>query len=494
MGRKCAYERVTHGILTSVRGLRRCGVVALSWAMVLLALVNPWMIPSHADGGLGLPTNPRVTKVAAQVVTASAYPSYTFTGFVNGESWQDGLVSWRGWQYAAYWDSLGQVVVARHELPDGPWEQITFPDYLLAANDSHRAISLGIDHTDGTIHLLFDMHATPVNYRVSVPGIASDPATAVWDATSFGPVEHALTAADSQRLTYPQFVNTPSGGLELLLRDGVSGAGDEVLYRRTASGWHLLGTVIDGEDKRGPYLFGADYVGHTLMMSWTWRENGDPNSNHDLLYATSPDLGRTWYDDAGALAGTIGTAPMTMETPGLVVVPVGRGRGLHNQESMAIDSQGQPHILASYLPPSAPDDRKWVRARKSAVLVHVYRDAHGTWHQQFTHYVEGETRSQIGFDSGDDLVIVTGGSVRRTDGHGALRILGATRSAGWDDLRTRFITPKSSVLCDPLIDRALLRTDDQLSVYYVARKGKVLKVGQWGLTRTAYAGDGWRPR
>ena len=462
-------------------------MAAVSAALLLAALS-----PSRADGSFDTAaSNPEVTKVATQVVTSAAYPSYTYTGFVNGESYQDALASWKGYQYAAYWDSLGQVVVARHALPDGDWEPITFTDHTLTADDSHRIISLGIDHTDGTIHLFFDMHGSPLNYRVSVPGLATDPATATWDASSFGPVLHALTTHDDQKLTYPQLVNTPSGALQLFIREGAAGGGDEVLYRRRAGTWHKTGAVISGETKRAPYLFGAQYYGHTLMLTWTWRETYDPNSNHDISFAYSPDLGRTWLDNTGATVGTARTAPMTVETPGLVVVPIGRGRGLHNQESMAIDSQGQPHVLASYLPPYRPDDRQWDRARTKAVLVHVYRDARGQWHQQFTHYVEGETRSQIGFDSRDDMVIVTGGSLRRTDGHGALRILAATAAQSWSDLRTRYVTPKSSVLCDPLIDRPLLKSDDQLSVYYVARKGKVLKVGQWALSSQAYAGENW---
>lgn len=49
-------------------------------------------------------------------------------------------------------------------------------------------ISLGISHTDGTLHLGFDQHDDDLHYRISKTGIATNPLNATWSADIFGPV------------------------------------------------------------------------------------------------------------------------------------------------------------------------------------------------------------------------------------------------------------------------------------------------------------------
>ena len=58
----------------------------------------------------------------------------TYTGYMNGESFQqDGLTSYNGWEYTAYWDSSGHVNVSRRQLPSGAWQDAVLTDYTTAA-------------------------------------------------------------------------------------------------------------------------------------------------------------------------------------------------------------------------------------------------------------------------------------------------------------------------------------------------------------------------
>lgn len=50
---------------------------------------------------------------------------------------------------------------------------------------STASISLGISHTDGTLHLGFDQHDDDLHYRVSQPGVATNPENVTWSADIF---------------------------------------------------------------------------------------------------------------------------------------------------------------------------------------------------------------------------------------------------------------------------------------------------------------------
>ena len=113
---------------------------------------------------------------------------------------QDGVVTYKGWQYATYYrgntsDYSGMVGVARRSLPDGAWETMVLPDYIFSTRDSHNDVVIGICPGDGSIHLSFDHHGDPLNYRVSIPGVADNPTTTAWTPSLFGPViDHLLPA------------------------------------------------------------------------------------------------------------------------------------------------------------------------------------------------------------------------------------------------------------------------------------------------------------
>lgn len=148
-----------------------------------------------------------VATVIALVQAATPTPTFHPLGLesptvnrLNGESFQqDALATFNGFQYAAFYGSTADanvnttrhVSVARRPLSgtgSSTWETLTLTDYDQTLDDGHDIISLGICHNDGTIHLSFDQHNNPLNYRLSKTGVALNPTSTKWDASIFGNV------------------------------------------------------------------------------------------------------------------------------------------------------------------------------------------------------------------------------------------------------------------------------------------------------------------
>ena len=136
-----------------------------------------------------------LNKVADSVLDPEALclTSGTWGNCVNGQTFQqDALASFGGSQYAAYYDSARRLCVARRRAGESQWEVIRFGDYHFKGNDSHNVAVLGICPADGTIHLAFDHHGSPLHYRVSRPGVAQRPTEFKWTADLFGPITSEL--------------------------------------------------------------------------------------------------------------------------------------------------------------------------------------------------------------------------------------------------------------------------------------------------------------
>jgi hypothetical protein len=162
-----------------------------------------------------------------------------------------------------------------------------------------------------------------------------------------------MTGAREAEVTYPQFTLLPDGGLLFLYRDGSSGRGDVLLNRYDAAGrtWRAVAhPLIDGEGERNAYpnplMIDARGGWH---ISWVWRETPDVATNHDLMYAFSPDEGRTWRSSSGRPY----ELPIRAEAAE-VVWRVPQGSGLINQTSMAVSTAGRP-LIATYWRPSGSE-------------------------------------------------------------------------------------------------------------------------------------------
>ncbi|KAF5025529.1 hypothetical protein F66182_2434 [Fusarium sp. NRRL 66182] len=225
---------------------------------------------------------------------------------LNGVSYQeDVLITHGDYQYVTFYETAPAgylnhfVRLGRRKLSPSvqDWEYLTLEDYTQKTMDGHNMISMGISG-DGKIHLSFDHHDVPLNYRVTKEGVAKN-IPSKWTADLFGPVLHDLPGSQGPYtpLTYPRFQPLDNGDLLLEFRIGQSGSGDSYIHRYSSSTgkWQAQGMYIQGDDNNA-YINGLDYLDGKLYTSWTIRETPDADTNHDVFFAYSNDDGTTWFN------------------------------------------------------------------------------------------------------------------------------------------------------------------------------------------------------
>ncbi|WP_182867466.1 glycosyl hydrolase [Rhodopirellula sp. JC639] len=339
----------------------------------------------------------RSSVVDKAALTFAFGPATKFGNTVNGRTHQqDALLSYRGYQYAAYVDANRQICLGRRKLPSGSWDAIRFTDHRFESNDSHNTAVIGICAADGTIHLAFDHHATPLNYRVSQLGVAHRPEAVSWDASLFGPVMHSLgSVATHERVTYPRFFSAPNGNLMFYYRSVTSADGDGMIeeYDGQNHDWtpglgkfiaREIGTFERGGQKslsRCPYINALSFAGQRLHVSWVWRdrfERTDARNQHDLCYAYSDDFGRTWHNSEGAVIGRTGQDFMHLNSPGLVVARIPTDYGLSNQNTHYAYPDGSIHIVLRHQLDGGTCENRYF---------HYWRDRSGKWSHEALPFV-----------------------------------------------------------------------------------------------------------
>ena len=434
------------------------------------------------------------------VVSSFAASAASGTNFVSFQ--QSAIMTWGGYQYLVYWNRRYHLCLTRRtvsggsEVSFGAWDELEFWDYRITPGrvaDGHYDISVGICAADGSIHLAFDMHADPLRYRVSVPGLAINASASAWSNSSFSATRSYLIPSTTiQQVTYPRFIQRPDGNLQFETRLGSSGSGDNWLwvYNATRGGWTVIGKYGDGRSLRptqNAYVNGVHYRHTRLHVSWCWRVTPDPETDHDLQYGYSDDDGYTWYNGAGVQVAEVNTHPMTLNTTGLKVVFIGQNRGLINQESQVVDSTGHIHILASYLLDTQPNSTNFWAARtptatpgSGAMLRHLYQRADGVWVNQVIGAAT-ENRAQIAIDGEDGVYVVApnyrvfyAAKEKEGGGWGAWTVVDYARSV--DGIN------------EGLIDRELLLTRNVLAFAFATADGRVL-VPSYHTTRNSSRAD-----
>jgi len=428
---------------------------------------------------------------------------------LNGESFQqDALTSFNGYQYAVFWvpDTINASVrhasVSRRAITpqEGDWETFVMQDYNQTSDDGHDIISLGISQGDGTLHMSFDQHDNNLNYRISEPGIATNPTGVAWSSDIFRPITSYLPGLESLEedvyyinITYPRFVNIPTAaadgsGADLLLemRTGESGLGNDWLYRYVPSkGWELIGMYLEGVNNNG-YINGIDYdPWGRLAATWTYRDyvptdgaavaveagpNG-PGNNHDLVYAYSTDHGFTWHNNWGQqIANTSAQQPILPESAGVTVFSIPKDSGILNQEAQIIDDVGRMHVLSRE------------NTTGTELWYHYWRDTNTFWTRAaIPPNIPGSgnitgTPTYIGkrgklvapLASPDTLLAILPDNAANSS---ALTILRSTATEGYQDW-TAVWYAASGCVAEPLFDRQRLRlgedgADGVLSLYLV---------------------------
>lgn len=402
------------------------------------------------------------------------------------------VITSNNYQYAVYYNKDRRVCLGRRALPSGAWESLVFTDYLFTTVDCHNVPVLGIS-ADGRIHLSFDHHVSPLKYRVSVAGVANNPASYTWNESLFGAITDTLpgTGVPQTAVTYPAFIATPSGNLQLVLRLGNSGNGKERLFEYdTATGnWSDLGfftssagtytgPVTDGAH-RNAYRDGMGYLGGSrLHFLFTWRETGDVQSEHDILYAYSDDEGRTWKNNAGVAFASTGTDLIGLADTVAVIYPLGQQHGLLNQEYMDVDRQGRVHAFKKHMLASEANATSWTDASNKSKTYHHMRNTSGAWSAQLLPF--NSYRINMVADSSGTLYAVTGNN---------LDVWTATAASGYTNWALAYRHSQSGIYAGETIaiDRERMRTSNVLSVqvqekYAASGQPSAIRTIEFGLS------------
>jgi hypothetical protein len=273
---------------------------------------------------------------------------------------KNSLVTFHKWQYIAYYNKDGHVVLGKRKLDEAKW-QLKTTHLKGNVDDAHNVISIMVDG-DGYLHMAWSHHNNPLNYA---------------KGKSAGSLEMndeiPMTGKQENKITYPEFYRMPNGDLLFFYRDGESGNGSLVInrYDLKTKTWEQLHTnLIDGEGQRNAYWQACVDTKGTIHLSWVWRETPDVASNHDLCYASSKDGGLTWQKSTGEiykLPITASNAEYAFHIP--------QKSELINQTSMFADDEGHPYI-ATY----------WREENSTVPQYHLVYKTNNNWQKEVINF------------------------------------------------------------------------------------------------------------
>jgi hypothetical protein len=375
---------------------------------------------------------------------------------LNGLAFQQhALTTFGDYQYVAFYKTASgygkhNVNLGRRRISPsiGEWQYFAFTDYVQQTLDEHNTISMGISG-DGKIHLSFDHHDVPLNYRVSSTGIAKTiPAT--WSASAFGAVQHSLPGSIGPwtPLTYPRFERIDNGDLLMEFRIGQSGAGDSWIHRysSTSEQWSQVGKYLQGEDNNA-YINGFTNSVGKLFVSWTVRETPDASTNHDFYFALSEDAGRSWKQTNGQTVAL----PIKPSTAGIKVYTIPQNSEIINQEAQCADSKGRFHAL--------------MRDKSSGTsrFYHYLRTVDGKFTKTAINASGLSTPPYLAYRgkiaaAGDNLIAILPDQPKQT-----VQVWGATAGGGYTDWKK--LAEITNMAGEPLVDEERLRKNGVLSLF-----------------------------
>ena len=273
---------------------------------------------------------------------------------------KNSLVSFRNWQYIAFYNKDGYVVLGKRKIDGNKW-QLKTTSFKGNVSDAHNVISIMVDG-DGYLHMAWNDHNAQLHYvKGAAPGSMEMSA------------EMPMTGKQESKVSYPEFYRMPRGNLIFFYRDGGSGNGSLVMNRydlKTKSWKQLHSNLIDGEGQRSAYWQACVDTKGTIHLSWVWRETPDVATNHDLCYAYSKDGGLTWQKSTGEmykLPITAATAEYALHIP--------QKSELINQTSMFADAAGHPYI-ATY----------WREQNSTIPQYHLVYNINHAWKDQVINF------------------------------------------------------------------------------------------------------------
>jgi hypothetical protein len=426
-----------------------------------------------------------VNKTADLVVDAEAL---TIDGnihkVINGLAYQqNALMTFKGYHYVNWYDKNRHVCLARRQLPDGEWEIIRLTDYVFGAgdkqyraHDSHNNISMGISPLDGRIHLAFDHHMHPMNYRVSLKGAATEPERVAWTPELFAPTHSILGKTELCKkinprglLTYPRFIITADDTLQLFYRAGNRKYPEVRVicdYDHETGEWSGPRPIIaDNGYTNYATRYGDDGLFHLFFH---WRGSGK------LCYLYTEDQGASWRDNEGKVLLKAGDNRYIRRAEAdKASVITTKQAPLVMLGGQYMDSKNRPHQIVWHIPDRAeiPDpevlDSPW--GRKIARYHHYWRDDDGDWQRNVLPMKVGN-RAKILLDANDNAYVIymanrsneanLGISLKKSD----LVIATASAESHWTDWKIIHREP-GPFLSQATFDHTRWNKDEVLSVY-----------------------------
>jgi hypothetical protein len=135
---------------------------------------------------------PTVTLTSNMLLDPRAIFFVSYDGVVNVNSFQlSGLLTFGSFQYAGWYTSTSQLILARRSLSSTTWSTLALP-HNLTTQDSHNVVALGVSPQDGRIHVAFDCHSTDVFYTVSEAGLATTGTGNSWVVSRFAAIANTI--------------------------------------------------------------------------------------------------------------------------------------------------------------------------------------------------------------------------------------------------------------------------------------------------------------
>ena len=271
-----------------------------------------------------------------------------------------------GWYRAPRSDR--HLMISRLDLATKKWTHVELPErnttghnYSCPGNpdgcgESHRTAAVGVCPLDGTIHLMFDMHANDLQYIVSKPGAATAP-DSEFTAAQFNPKQNGLIAGKKldARVTYPGFLRNEKGEIFAGWREGGTSNGNMVSATYDGKKWSQpymtwrgsygktpkdspLNRSIYGDQK---YLNGKMYAGFSIRTASTPIE-----LNQGLYFAEG---GQKLSDDLVDLKGIAHETPIKDYTPFMIDEPVpNNDYRMSSGPSWTVSERGDVHMIVDF--------------------------------------------------------------------------------------------------------------------------------------------------
>lgn len=245
------------------------------------------------------------------------------------------------YQVTTFWSHTSHLVLGWRALPAGNWTLYTYtgagglPGISLGTQDGHNVASVGID-PDGYVHVVYDLHVDALKYAKS-----DAPITSWTGGLSTG---LSMLGTNEDGISYPMFVNDPSGTLYFIFRNGGVGTGNAFFYEydestatwAAATGTGTAGLLVDAGSNIVYHdipVFDSDFgAGGYMHLSYMYRDLSVKGWDYTYIKWDGTD----WYK----ADGTAQTIPISQSND----TPFDTANTIMNQNSIDVDSDGYPHI------------------------------------------------------------------------------------------------------------------------------------------------------